>query len=87
MNSYHAGAIAALGGALALGAFPRQMKTARFRHGLLLAIGIVILALSRPFEGFLLCLPVAVVLGRCAFFGTNRPANAVLIRRAAFRWR
>jgi hypothetical protein len=84
INTYLGGSIAALGGALVLGALPRQMKTARFRHGLLLAIGIVILALSRPFEGLLLCLPVAVVLGRWAFFGTNRPANAVLIRRAAF---
>jgi hypothetical protein len=84
INTYHAGAIAALGGALVLGALPRLMKTARFRHGLLMAIGIVILALSRPFEGLLLCLPVSVVLGHWALFGKNRPATGVLIRRAAF---
>jgi hypothetical protein len=83
INTYIGVAIAALGGALVLGALPRLMKTASLRHGLLLAIGIVFLALSRPVEGLLLCLPVAVALGRWIFFGTNRPANAVLVRRAA----
>jgi hypothetical protein len=88
INTYHAGAIGALGGALVLGALPRLrktrlMKTAWLRHGLLLAIGIAILALSRPFEGLLLCLPVSVVLGRWALFQKNRPTAAVLIRRAA----
>jgi hypothetical protein len=82
INTYHAGAIAALGGALVLGALPRLMKTASFRHGLLLAIGIVILALSRPFEGLLLCLPVSFVLGRWVLFGKNKPAAGPLMRRA-----
>ena len=57
------GAIAALGGALVLGALPRFMKTARMRYGMLMAVGAVLLATSRPYEGILLCLPVAVVLG------------------------
>jgi hypothetical protein len=83
INTYHAGAIAALGGALVLGALPRLVKTAGFRHGLLLAVGIVILALSRPFEGLLLCLPVSYVLGRWVLFGKNKPAATLLMRRAA----
>jgi hypothetical protein len=84
INTYSgAGLISALGGALVLGALPRLVKTARFRYGLLLAVGIALLPLSRPYEGLLLCLPVAVVLGRWAFFGKNRPAPAVLLRRAA----
>jgi hypothetical protein len=83
INTYHAGAIAALGGALVLGALPRLMKQAQIRYGLLLALGIVILALSRPVEGLLLCLPVFIALGRWALYGKNRPAKAVLIRRAA----
>jgi hypothetical protein len=83
INTYTGGAaIAALGGALVLGAFPRLMRYVRIRDGALLALGIVVLAMSRPFEGLLLCLPVAVVLGRWMLFGKNRPAPAVLIRRA-----
>lgn len=84
VNTYTGGAlVTALGGALVLGALPRLMKTARFRYGLLMAVGIVFLALTRPYEGMLLCLPVAVVLGRWAFAGKNRPSPAVLARRAA----
>ena len=83
INTYHAGALPALGGALVLGALPRLMKTAGFRHGLLLAIGIVILALSRPFEGLLLCLPVSFVLGRWVLIGKNKPTASLLMRRAA----
>ena len=78
-----AGLITGLGGALVLGALPRLTKTARFRYGMLMAVGIVLLALSRPYEGLLLCLPVAVVLGRWAIFGKNRPSAAILMRRAA----
>jgi hypothetical protein len=85
VNTYHsAGCICALGGALILGALPRLMKTARFRYGFLMAIGIVLLLLTRPYEGMLLCLPVAFVLGRWAIKGKNRPAPLVLLRRAAF---
>ena len=51
--------------------------------GFCLRLGIVVLAMSRPYEGLLLCLPVAVVLGRWILFGKNRPAPALLIRRAA----
>jgi len=84
VNTYTGGGlILALGGALVLGALPRLMKTARFRYGLLMAVGIVLLALTRPYEGLLLCLPVAFVLGRWVCFGKNRPAPAVLLRRAA----
>jgi hypothetical protein len=83
INTYSgAGSIAALGGALVLGALPRLMRTARFQYGLLLAIGIVILANSRPYEGLLLCLPVAFVLGRWVLFGKNKPPTRILLRRA-----
>jgi hypothetical protein len=84
VNTYTGGGLLlALAGALVLGALPRLMKTARFRYGLLMAVGIVLLALSRPYEGLLLCLPVAVVLGRWACRGANRPAPSVLLGRAA----
>jgi hypothetical protein len=84
INSYHtAGSLAALGGALVLGALPRLMKTARFRYGLLMGLGIVILAYTRPYEGLLLCLPVAAALGRWMLKAKNRPPALVLARRAA----
>jgi hypothetical protein len=85
INTYSGGAsVAALGGALVIGAFPRLMHGARLRHSILLAIGIIILAISRPYEGLLLCLPVLFVLIRWIYKGKNRPSASVIIRRAAF---
>ena len=84
INTYTgAGCVSALGGALVLGAFPRFMKTPRLRYGLLLALGIVLLANSREYEGALLCLPVAIVLGRWLLAGKNRPSARVLVRCTA----
>ena len=84
INTYTGGGlITALGGALVLGALPRLMKKARMRYGMLMAVGIILLAVTRPYEGLLLCVPVAFVLGRWALYGKNHPAPAVLIRRAA----
>jgi hypothetical protein len=82
-NTYHAaGSLAALGGALVLGALPRLMKTGRMSYGLLLALGAAILMLTRAYEGMLLCLPAAYVLGRWVINGKNRPDLGVLARRA-----
>jgi hypothetical protein len=84
INTYHAaGSIVALGGALVLGALPRLMRTVQLRDSLLMAVGVMLLVMTRPYEGMLLCLPVAFVLGRWMLFGKNRPSAAVQIRCAA----
>jgi hypothetical protein len=84
-NAYHAaGSLAALGGALVLGSLPRMTRTARLRYGIPMALGASILILTRPYEGLLLCLPVAVVLGRWALKGRNRPSLAALMRGSVF---
>jgi len=83
INTYHTGgSLAALGGALVLGALPRFKRTARFRYAMAMAAGVSILGLTRPYEGLLLCLPVVFVLGHWMWKGKNRPRPGVLMRRA-----
>ena len=82
-NTYSGGSwLSAFAGALVLGALPRWIKTPRLRYALLMAAGIALLGLTRPYEGMLLSLPVAVVLSRWLLFAKNRPPAAVLLRRA-----
>ncbi|MGA3236132.1 MAG: hypothetical protein ABSG03_07515 [Bryobacteraceae bacterium] len=81
VDAYHGGAVAAIGGALVLGALPRIMRTARIRDGLWMALGVAILANSRPYEGMLLCTPVALALFWWAVTKA-RPSTSVLLRRA-----
>jgi hypothetical protein len=78
-----AASIAALGGCLILGAFPRIMKKLRHRDCLLLSLGIILVAASRPYEGLLLCIPVAYVLGRSFLFSKARIRRTTLVRYSA----
>jgi hypothetical protein len=87
MNSYWGGAVAALGGALILGALPRLRRMLsragprpahRTSPTLLFALGLLLLANSRPFEGLAIAVPVAVVLA--AWLWRHRRDRAVWTR-------
>lgn len=62
MNSYYGASIAAIGGALVTGSLPRLLKAASSSIAAVLGVGALVLANSRPFEGFLLCLTAAVLI-------------------------
>lgn len=81
MNSYWGGAVAATGGALLAGALVRVLRAPRLRDALLLALGLAILANSRPYEGLLFAVPSLLV-----FVGWLLARRAARIPPAP-RWR
>lgn len=80
VNSYWGGAFTALGGMLILGALPRLLRRPDWTHGVLMGLGAVILLTNRPFEGALLCLPIAVALVVLMFRRHGPPMARTLVR-------
>ena len=63
MNTYLAGALPGIGGALALGALVRIWRRRQFGHSVTWAVGLAILALSRPYDAAVLgCVTAAMLL-------------------------
>jgi len=82
-NSYWGGNVPAIGGALVLGALPRIKSSVRWQDATLMGIGLALLANSRPWEGLVLSLPIAVMLFVWIFAKNGLPlqtsARAVLL--------
>ena len=81
-NSYWGGALAAIGGALVLGALPRIKSAQRARDAVLMGIGLALLVNTRPYEGFVLSIPVAVALFAW-MLGKRRAPLSVSFRKVA----
>ena len=61
MNSYMGGSVAAIGGALVVGAYGRLTRQKRERAAWALGAGCVLLVFTRPFEGLLIAIPTLVM--------------------------
>jgi hypothetical protein len=83
INTYTGGALAAIGGALVLGAVPRIRHAFRTRDFFWMALGMAILANTRPYEGLLVCVPALTAV----FWRTARephpPVSTLVTRMAA----
>jgi hypothetical protein len=80
MNGYWSASVVALGGALVVGALPRLRRQKKIRNAALLALGLAILANSRPYEGFLLGVAAAISLA-IWMIGPRRPRVSILVPR------
>jgi len=80
MNGYWSASVVALGGALVMGALPRLKKRVRVRDAVLMSAGLVLLANSRPYEGFVFSLPIAAAVF-VWLLGKRRPPGRVALTR------
>ncbi len=59
---YYYGNVGLIGGALCIGSLFRLIKKAEIKDAVVFAVGMALLANSRPFEGLLVCLPLTAVI-------------------------
>lgn len=85
INTYFCASLPALAGALVLGALPRLKKRPQAWRAVLLAIGVSLLAITRPYEGLIFCLPVAGAL-LAWMLGRTDQALAQAGSESSFRW-
>lgn len=82
-NTYTgAGALAALGGALVLGALPRIRRHFRTRDFFWMALGMAILATSRPYEGLLISISGLAALAWWRYKKPGPSISILLLRTA-----
>jgi hypothetical protein len=74
VNSYFGGCVAALGGALVLGALPRIKRHHRWQDALPMGLGLALLANSRPYEGLFFSAPILIAL---LLWIARRPAQSL----------
>lgn len=79
-DSYWGGSVAALGGALVLGALPRLKRYQRPRDAVLMATGFAILGNSRPYETLFYAVPILIALA-VFIFGKKAPPLRLSFRR------
>jgi hypothetical protein len=84
-DSYWGGSLAACGGALVVGGFGRVLRGRPKQAGVTLALGAVLLFITRPYEGFLLCLGVFIALA-IHWWGMARWGMAQQARRDLLRF-
>ena len=77
-QSYWGGAVAAVGGALAIGALRVIWRQPRLGHAVILGIGLVLMSISRPFEGAL----VGFIIGGALLW--RMVASEIFTRRRLF---